>query len=223
MSAPTPSRRLRYILPLLVIAGLAGCSAGDGSSSTSGDPAGEDRTVGSWVASYMAMLESDPGIALSSFEASVLEDSFVTDEEYREAQDRFRSCMEDRGWEVAFLGGHSAEVVGALDNPRAFEEGGSRDDFESCEQGTLFHIQPIFLAQNYNPEGLGPVELMRACFSRTGSDLAAEMTDEELLEFEFSVARGERRVDPVDALCLIDPTGQLGLDEQTVGDRLGWG
>lgn len=209
-------RRLRGAPILLtLVLGLAGCGGGGGAS-----PGAETPEIGSWVSGYLESIRNDPDVALSFFEERALADSWVSDEEYREAQALFRQCMADRGWEVT-IDGHSTTVVGVDDGPNAYQQVSS-EEFEVCQTGTLAHIQPIYLAQNYNPEGLSREHLIRDCLSTIGSDLAARITDEELAELWLDVANGQRRVDVADALCLMDPTGEQGLDEQGVRERLDW-
>lgn len=204
------------VLLTLVVLGLAGCGGGGPAS-----PGAETPEIGSWVSGYLESIRNDPDVTLSFFEELALADSWVSDEEYREAQDLFSQCMADRGWEVT-IDAHSTTVVGALDGPNAYQEVSS-EDFDACQTGTLAHIQPVYLAQNYNPEGLSREHLIRDCLSKIGSDLAARMTDEELNDLWLDFANGQQRVDVAAALCLMDPTGEQGLDEQGIRERLDWG
>jgi len=196
------------IVALVLVA--SGCQVGVGNSA-------QDAPVAysAWARSYIESLTN-----LNDFERQVLADFVVTDDEYREAQELLAQCMEARGFLVSFGSGYSTEVTAAPSNPGGMTE--ADEVFNACQQGTLFHVQPVYLENKYNPQGLSLNEKIRTCLDELDSELVIDMSDEQLTEFATQVAVGAERVSAAEAVCVMDPSGIWGATEENVAEMYGW-
>lgn len=100
----------------------------------------------------------------SDFEREVLSDGWVSDAEFAEAFRRFADCMHSAGYEVArqeYKGAYSGFFVpGATDVPS--------DLVNSCYEGTLQYIEPLYNDMRINPQNVNPTERLVECFRQRG-------------------------------------------------------
>lgn len=116
---------------------------------------------------------------LSEHEQRVLEDYWVTDEEYAQTREMVRACMEERDYVVILEDrqliayprpGGSAEVE-ALDGVLA-----------ECEQGVVLTIEPLYREMRDNPHGWTLLETWHACMERFDVEEGWGLTEEEMVE-----------------------------------------
>lgn len=123
----------------------------------------------------------------NDFQFAVLEDGLITDAEFLETQDRYVSCMADRGIEV--LGGGIGQSFSRVSNPNDIL--GVTAEFE-CDNATFGPIEPLFTAMRKNPENQDFLEIFVQCLIDQGVAPAGftgrdyEALYEDLPEMDYS-------------------------------------
>lgn len=125
---------------------------------------------------------------LTDFERKVLEDYWVTDEEYAQARDMFRACVEDEGFEVILEDGQTTVF------PKAGAAFWSQFDSEEaaltaqdavvdeCSIGTTMFVEAAYSETRENPEGWSWYEAMVACAEALGLTEGRGLSEDEMME-----------------------------------------
>jgi hypothetical protein len=153
---------------------------------------------------FIAQALKDP--QLSDFQRQILADYRVTDAEFRAAQDKFATCMENAGWSVTFPPGGGFGVP-AGNNPSDIKD--PSEDVNRCQSTSLLYVEQVYWGMKDNPQGISSEQQIRDCFSAAGvpdgqgmsDDAFAQMVDDP--NFHAST--------PAGVLCYWDPTGSLGM------------
>lgn len=115
---------------------------------------------------------------LTEYEQGVLEDYWVTDEEYAEARETVRACMEERDY-VVILEERQITVY-----PRPGGSAGSGDVMDAalmeCEDGVIRHIEGMYNQMRDNPEGWSAHEAWTRCIERFELDEGRGLSMEEI-------------------------------------------
>ena len=196
---------LAVVVPLLC---LAGCTGGQPAQSVTVAPMWKDE-----IDRTLALNTN-----LSDFERQVLSDYVITDAEYAEAQNLFKQCMSDQGWDVTFDADRRGLNITALGG--SGHTGTVPADVElGCQTGTLINIQPLYFGMRDNPQGLSNDQLIRACFEKKSVPDGAGLTDDE-----FSALVDDMDYVPSSAAaaqCVLDPTGSQGVTEEAAAHFYG--
>lgn len=159
----------------------------------------------------------------SELELRVLEDGFVTPEEYQEAVDAYLACMSASGYEMEttpamYLPGMYQYQIKLRDNPSTPVPDGDiqniRTVSDTCATGTTMIIEATYGSQISNPGNGDVLELMLQCLidtdvisatvSYTVDDLERALRDEESdLELDF--------MNQQTISCMVNPS-QNGLN-----------
>lgn len=166
-------------------------------------PAEAPRFTGAWSSQFeQAYTATD-----NTFVREAIKDGTVTDEEYAEMFERFRSCLEAAGITL---------TVNGLRYRWNIPEGGSADDanssFDRCsvEAGENY-IGWLYYGVKRNPENLDEDEITAACLVRAGvvpEDYSAAdyARDNEKQTYPFF---DQEAGDKAHGRCLDDPLGLL--------------
>ena len=174
----------------LVAGALVGCA-----------PADVPKFTGAWSAQFeQAYTATD-----NTFVRQAIKDGKVTDEEYAEMFERFRSCLDDVGITLT-LNGHSYR----WDIPEGSDADKANEQFDRCsvEVGENY-IGWLYYGVKRNPENLDEFEIISACLVREGvvpegysaADYAEDNDAQSYPFFDQEV--GERAHEK----CLDDPLG----------------
>ncbi|MDR1265432.1 MAG: hypothetical protein LBK42_07675 [Propionibacteriaceae bacterium] len=176
--------------------GLAGCAAGPSESGPSLAPI--------WQEQFDQALADD---GLSDFERQVLSDYQVTEAEYQEARDRYRSCMADQGWLVTDQSDGGYSIVSAPGNTQ--DPPPPPQVHNGCMTGSTAWIEPLYLGPRDNPSGETRVQQIRACFQAHDVPDGAGLSDDQFAEMLYDI--NYHPSTPQGKLCLFDPTGSEGM------------
>lgn len=171
----TRSWLVAVVVMALGVGVLVGCSGGEPEPEVSPEPEREvpqvyrDQIDQMFAAGY-----------LTEFEQDVLEDRWVTDEEYAQAREIVRACLEERDY-VMVLEGTEAFVYPRPGGPADGEPAMSRALAE-CETGVIAHIEALYIEMQYNPHGWTTLEAWHACMERFDVEEGWGLTEEEILE-----------------------------------------
>lgn|GEM_PF-1503860 len=123
----------------------------------------------------------------SDLERAALQDSWVSDAEYHEAQGAFVSCMEDTGYDFTVQlhddGGYDIQHPDdfVADHPDPAAGAAALDEMVlRCQRGTIAVLSMLYHSMRDNPEGIHPVQEMRDCFEQAGAPEAEVASDDEL-------------------------------------------
>ena len=208
------NRQWRHWVAALVAVACMGLTTGCTSSepgSSNNEPVVPSGSVPSGVSpvakSLIDQAYADP--AVTDFERTVLSDYVVTDQEASEGKDRYVQCMSDHGWVASIDSNWQTTVYAA---PGSGKEGStSSDDNNLCMTGTLAWIEPIYLEERNNPEGLTYGQQVRACFTKNGLPDGDGLSDDQIEQMAL---------DPNDDLhpstaeayrCCLDPSESMGV------------
>lgn len=135
------------VLSIVTLIALTGCSGGN-----------DDVADGP----YAERIRNAIAESTSDFEREVLEDGVVTRAEYEEAIRLFTTCTEDAGYSVDLIdqGGYYAYSQTSVP--------GATEAFDSCAQGTTFHIEGIYYSSVANPDNRDWDEITLECLKREG-------------------------------------------------------
>jgi len=185
-----------------LVMGVAGC--------TSNEPVELSSSVPSNI-SPQAKTMFDDAFAdpeLSDFERTVLSDWRVTDEEASEAKDRYVQCMADHGWIASIDDTWQTKIVAA---PGSGNENRDVDDNGSlCMPGILDYIEPIYLEERNNPEGLTYVDQIRACFSKNNLPDGNGLSDDQIQQMAFDPNADLHPGSAQAYWCTMNPSGWQG-------------
>ncbi|MGC4192828.1 MAG: hypothetical protein QM589_16915 [Thermomicrobiales bacterium] len=164
--------------------------------------------------------------ATSDFERDVLADGRITQAEYDEAVQHFATCLRgDPGFEVTIApdplipGAAIYRIDGGPDVPPEVR----MRIVESCAEGTIAIVEPLFIATIVNPEHADFDEMVLACLHDGGlvatdfdeADLAAlrEAASSETARINPNITSGINTPAPDKAVaaCLVNPI-HIGLD-----------
>lgn len=157
-----------------------------------------------WRDQYNQAL-ADPN--LTDFERRVLSDYTITDAEYKEATDKFVTCMTNAGWTVTYNSDGGYSTVPAPGTTHASPTASIQDGY-SCSLGTTAWIEPIYLGIRDNPSGVTRDQQIRACYDKHDVPDGAGMSDDQFAQLVDDV--NYHASTPEGILCYQDPTGSLG-------------
>jgi len=175
---------------------LSGCTPGTEESA----PVGFE---GPWAAEFEASYAATD----SEFVRSVLEDGVITDQEYAEMFERFRSCLRTAGITVTDVGSdgsfstHFPESLG----PDAANDATKRCSVEAGEN----HISSLYHFVARNPQHLDEAEMVVAC-----------LIDAEVVEPSYS-PDDFKRESPTGSFSLIDQDAGWPVLKECMADPLG--
>jgi len=153
---------------------------------------------------------ADP--ALNDFERSVLSDYLVTDQEANEAKDRYIQCMADNGWVAEIDANWQTTVYPA---PGSGHSGAEPDSNNQCMIGSLHWIEPVYLEEQNNPEGLSYAQQVRACFTKNGLPDGDGLSDDQIQQMAMKPNADLHPSSAPAYLCTIDPMGSQGVSLAT--------
>jgi hypothetical protein len=161
-------RQFATVLVALGVGAIGGCS-GEPEPEREISQVFRDRIDQMFAAGY-----------LTEYEQGVLEDYWVTDEEYAQAREVVRACMEERDYVVVL----EETQISVYPRPGGPAEGGQPmdDALMVCEQGVMWNIEPIYRDMRDNPEGWDWYEATIECMERFEVTEGRDLTREEMLE-----------------------------------------
>lgn len=151
---------------------LAACSSG---------PASEDGRLERVLEDFQWSFE------LSEFEERVFADGVVTQAEYDEAYDRWRTCAEDRGLTVRVERDDFDLYVIVLSRPAETDEDDAMQDLDTsleCEKGNWILIEQVYRDQTLNPDSRNWYEGELECMVDSGL-VDPEVSVDEYMTMQF--------------------------------------
>ncbi len=179
-----------YALMIVLFAALIAVSTS--CSSASGDD---------YNGPYYQELKTAYNKATTDFERDVLDDYKITRAEYQEAEDRYLACLLDSGMHAS-LEEQSGYYI--LSTPTSEAD---RPEIDTCRQGTINLIEPLYVDMLTNPDRLTPAENLFNCMKRKGLALPQEYSAGNLSEDMHSgLANAPFNTDdPAFNACLANP------------------
>jgi hypothetical protein len=115
---------------------------------------------------------------LTEYEQGVLEDYWVTDEEYAQTREIVRACMEERDYVVIL----EETQISVYPRPGGPAEGGEVMDaaLMECEDGVIRNIESMYGDMRANPEGWDWHEAMVRCAELFELDEGRGLSQEEM-------------------------------------------
>lgn len=131
----------------------------------------------------------------TEFQRSVLEDYEITDAEYSEARNRFKTCVENEGYTL-LLEAEGTRMEGIQDG----QEAAADAVFTRCQDENLGYVEPFYYELRENPQNEDRMTLLVDCLKR------ADVLDESVGRDAFLADPGLVPVeDPRVAECDEDP------------------
>ncbi|MFC7025297.1 hypothetical protein ACFQHV_19345 [Promicromonospora thailandica] len=160
---------------------------------------------------YVALIDELLADEPSELERRVFDDMAVTDAELRESQDAYSECLERAapGVEVEFSDTSNQKIMSGIEG---FISSFPDDDsgtaalervVDECSHGTTEMISMLYFDMRTNPEGLTPVEAVRACIEAKDLVEWFDLTDDELVGLMGDETRWSS--DPGLSECINDP------------------
>jgi hypothetical protein len=196
--------RTLSVLALLPVCLLTGCA---GST-----PAPAPSAAAAHSISPALKAEFDEYLAkpnLTPFEKQVLSDYWISDAEYKQAQDLFAQCMKGKGYIVSYSTASDQYTVTQI--PGIIITTDFTSDVTSCQAGTVASIEPLYQNQQYNPEVLSTADLVRSCYAKHGVTDGAGMSEEQFQQMLDDASYCPST--PAAKLCFMDPQGQWGFSQ----------
>lgn len=132
---------------LLLIAGMAACSAEDA----------EEAGTGPYAAEFAQARQN----AVTDFQREVLSDDQITDAEFREVRQRYVDCLSGAGMKATALPDGSYEFELA---PTGEQEAAER----RCSDETTYVIEPLYYLVQVNPDNEDFSALIVECLRQQG-------------------------------------------------------
>jgi len=192
---------ITIVITLTVIS--VGCSSTEPVSSVRSIPPG----ISLQVKDLADQAFSDP--SLSEFQKAVLSDYVVTDAEADEAKDRYIQCMSDHGWIASIDGNWQTTVYAAPGSGN--EDRNANDSNDLCMAGSLDWVEPIYLEQKNNPEGLIFAQQIRDCFAKNGVPDGNGLSDDQIEQMAMHPNADLHPESAQAYLCTVDPMGSQGI------------
>lgn len=200
-----PRTSVVSLVAVLVLVFLASCGSSD-------DP----DPVGTHISPFMREWVDSGVDTFSDFEHAVLEDYWVSEEEWQEAQDLFYQCMNDLGLEgsVIIIGSSVGHGLSDPDMARMNVEGGGVEaDVKAlltagsqkaldCSEGTVSTVGIVYAEAQNNPDGLDRNGAVRRCWSQQGYEEYSDLSDDEIHRIDYGEVPAP---DPGIMDCLREP------------------
>ncbi len=169
-------RRSAALVLVLLVPALAAC--------TGGTPEPQHSLPPMFAVEFDRLLD---GTSITDLERAILDDHQITDAEYTEAREAFRTCATDAGFDVALLAdggidmGPGPELASSI--PSTDDQAKATDAiYATCQVGTIANVGRLYEWMRSNPEGLSSLEQLRACFERNGVADGDGRSDDQLLD-----------------------------------------
>ena len=207
------------MMGLAIVFALSGCAhTADGDSSAFAGQQFAGYDIPSIIAAYKEDIAGFQGTVVSDLARGILEDGWVTDEELREVQSKFKTCLADAGITgVKFYSNGSYDVddnwVSALDGKDAgeiTEQDVAADPLYRCSEETdEAVIEMAYQMMRTNPENIDSDALMVDCLKEKGA-VEQGFTEQDLNK-AYENAGADNSLMRSDAYhtCLMDPLGLL--------------
>lgn len=159
--------------------------------------------TGAWASDFASAYRR----ATTDFERSALSDGVVTEAEFAEMEDRFSTCMHDKG--VEFTGFNPGGGYEFRPGAGMTSEDANRVADECSARSGLDTIGQLFFAQHRNPQNLDDATIIAACLVERrvvpqGYSAHDYTRDAPTKSFPFvSASIGEKALDA----CSRDPLG----------------
>ena len=163
--------------------------------------AGCAEDAGTETGLYASEFKEAREAVATDFERDILADEQITDAEYQEARQRYKSCVAERGFELELLpdGGTSTPYSPG-------EEAAMTAAVDECGAVTVGNIEGLYWAIRKNPERLDLDEASAECLRKAGlvgPDFDGKEFDETFSNPQYDT--DDSRVDD----CINDPLSQL--------------
>lgn len=205
---------MRKIVPaaalLWVAASLALAGCAPSTPSRPSDPAGRGAIAtpefsGPWADEFVDSYRR----ATTGFEREALADGRISDSEFAEMEDRFATCLSDKG--VSFAGFKAGGAFEFTPGPGMSADAANAITDDCSARSGLNTIGYLFFAQQRNPQHLDEATIMAACLVRKravpqGYSSSDYDRDSPGFAYPFTDrATGEKALED----CSLDPLGLL--------------